>query len=253
MSFSDVFGGWEREEDIKERFGEGIEMFFNFREEDREVIEDLRFGFRDLMFNLRDLSCEDFKITWDRRGFKEFGVFKSKESDDESVFFIGFRGIRVVNVGGEFRYSFRINYEDRGVMFQEEVSKRDMVSTRGFNNNGIRGEGLNDVNEVFKIFRGLVKRTLFKDISGLINYAIVKRVFGYINTGVKHSCNLPLLHSPGLQGLLSPTNLLGLEEGQRGRLLKRLLSLYEMGSLSLCILILVFIGFWFIITINIIP
>ncbi len=37
----------------------------------------------------------------------------------------------------------------------------------------------------------------------------IKRIFRDVDTDVEHSYNLPLHHSPGLQGLLSPTNLLG--------------------------------------------
>ena len=56
-----MFSRREVKEDIKEGFGEDIEMFFSFRKEDKEVVKDLSFSFRDLMFNMRDLSCEDFK------------------------------------------------------------------------------------------------------------------------------------------------------------------------------------------------
>ena len=61
-----MFSRREVKEDIKEGFGEDIEMFFSFREKDKEVVKDLSFSFRDLMFNMRDLSCEDFKVGEER-------------------------------------------------------------------------------------------------------------------------------------------------------------------------------------------
>ena len=63
-----MFSRREVKEGIKERFGEDIEMFFSFRKEDKEVVKDLSFSFsfRDLMFNMRDLSCEDFKVGEER-------------------------------------------------------------------------------------------------------------------------------------------------------------------------------------------
>ena len=83
-----MFSRREVKEDIKERFGEDIEMFFSFRKEDKEVVKDL--SFRDLMFNMRDLSCEDFKVGGERRGINEFRIFESEESDDEGIFFCQF-------------------------------------------------------------------------------------------------------------------------------------------------------------------
>ena len=61
-----MFSRRELKEDIKERFGEDIEMFFSFREKDKEVVKDLSFSFRDLMFNMRNLSCEDFRVGEER-------------------------------------------------------------------------------------------------------------------------------------------------------------------------------------------
>ena len=244
-----MFSRREVKEDIKEGFGEDIEMFFSFREEDREVVKNLSFSFRDLMFNMRDLSCKDFKVGGERRGFKEFRIFESEESDDEGIFFVGFGGIGVVNVGGEFRDSFRIDNEDRGIMFKEEVGNRDVISTRGFDNDSVRGEMFDDVKEVVKSLRGLRDRTLFEYFKGIVNNAEVKGVFGDIDAYVEHSYHLPLHHPPYLQGLLSPTNLLGLE-GQRDGLLKRLLSLNEMGSLSLWTLLCVSNAFCLFIAIN---
>ena len=49
-----MFSRREVKENIKEGFGEDIEIFFSFREEDKEVVKDLSFSFRDLMFNMRD-------------------------------------------------------------------------------------------------------------------------------------------------------------------------------------------------------
>jgi len=244
-----MFSRREVKEDIKEGFGEDIEMFFSFREEDREVVKDLSFSFRDLMFNLRDLSCEDFKVGGGRRGFKEFRIFESEESDDEGIFFVGFGGIGVVNVGGEFRDSFRIDNEDRSIVLEEEVGNRDVISTRGFDNDSVRGEMFDDVKEVVKSLRGLRDRTLFEDFRGIVNNAEVKGVFGDIDAYVEHGYHLPLRHPPCLQGLLSPTNLLGLE-GQRDGLLERLLSLSEMGSLSLWTLLCVSNAFCLSIAIN---
>ena len=198
-----MFSRRELKEDIKERFGEDIEMFFSFRKEDKEVVKDLSFSFRDLMFNMRDLSCKNFKVRGERRGINEFRIFESEESDDESIFFVGFGGIGVINVGGEFRDSFRIDNEDRSIVLKEEVSKS---------------------------LRGLRDRILFEYFREIVNNAEVKGVFGDIDAYVEHGYHLPLRHPPYLQGLLSPTNLLGLE-GQRDGLLKRLLSLNEMGVL----------------------
>ena len=42
-----MFSRREVKEDIKEGFGEDIEMFFSFRKEDKEVVKDLSFSFRD--------------------------------------------------------------------------------------------------------------------------------------------------------------------------------------------------------------
>ena len=42
-----MFSRREVKEGIKERFGEDIEMFFSFRKEDKEVVKDLSFSFRD--------------------------------------------------------------------------------------------------------------------------------------------------------------------------------------------------------------
>jgi len=199
-----------------------LRCFFSFRKEDKEVVKDLSFSFRDLMFNMRDLSCEDFKVGGERRGINEFRIFESEESDDESIFFVGFGGIGVVNVGGEFRDSFRIDNEDRSIVLKEEVSKS---------------------------LRGLRDRILFEYFREVVNNAEVKGVFGDIDAYVEHGYHLPLRHPPYLQGLLSPTNLLGLE-GQRDGLLKRLLSLNEMGSLSLWTLLCVSNAFCLSIAIN---
>ena len=38
-----MFSRREVKEDIKERFGEDIEMFFSFRKEDKEVVKDFEF------------------------------------------------------------------------------------------------------------------------------------------------------------------------------------------------------------------
>jgi len=128
----------------------------------------------------------------------------------------------VINVGGEFRDSFRIDNEDRSIVLKKEVVKS---------------------------LKGLRDRTLFEYFRGVVNNAEVKGVFGDIDTYVEHGYHLPLRHPPYLQGLLSPTNLLGLE-GQRDGLLKRLLSLNEMGSLSLWTLLCVSNAFCLSIAIN---
>lgn len=110
------------------------------------------------------------------------------------------------------------------------MGNRDVISTRGFDNDSVRGEMFDDVKEVVKSLRGVRDRTLFKDFKGIVNNAEVKGVFGDIDADVEHGYHLPLRLPPCLQGLLSPTNLLGLE-GQRDGLLERLLSLSEMGGL----------------------
>ena len=244
-----MFSRREVKEDIKEGFGEDIEMFFSFREEDREVVKNLSFSFRDLMFNMRDLSCEDFKVGGEGRGINEFRIFESEESDDEGIFFVSFGGIGVINVGGEFRDSFRIDNENRSIVLKKEVGNGDVISTRGFDNDNVRGEMFDNVKKVVKSLRGLRDRTLFEYFRGIVNNTEVKGVFGDIDAYVEHSYHLPLHHPPYLQGLLSPTNLLGLE-GQRDGLLKRLLSLNEMGSLSLWTLLCVSNAFCLSIAIN---
>ena len=128
----------------------------------------------------------------------------------------------MINVEGEFRDSFRIDNEDRSIVLKKEVSKS---------------------------LRGLRDRILFEYFREIVNNAEVKGVFGDINAYVEHGYHLPLRHPPYLQGLLSPTNLLGLE-GQRDGLLKRLLSLNEMGSLFLWILLCVSNAFCLSIAIN---
>ena len=128
----------------------------------------------------------------------------------------------MINVGGEFRDSFRIDNEDRSIVLKKEVVKS---------------------------LRGLRDRILFENFREVVNNAKVKGVFGDIDVYVEHGYHLPLHHPPYLQGLLSPTNLLGLE-GQRDGLLKRLLSLNEMGSLFLWTLLCVSNAFCLSIAIN---
>ena len=58
-----MFSRRELKENIKEGFGEDIEMFFfQLQGRGQEVVKNLSFSFRDLMFNMRDLSCKNFKV-----------------------------------------------------------------------------------------------------------------------------------------------------------------------------------------------
>ena len=90
-----MFSRREVKEDIKEGFGEDIEMFFSFREEDREVVKDLSFSFRDLMFNLRDLSCKDFKVGGERRGedLRNSGFLRAKKAMMKASFLSVLEGL----------------------------------------------------------------------------------------------------------------------------------------------------------------
>ncbi len=72
----------DREYGLRKR----AEMFFEFREDNGKTIEDLGFSLSKFFFEGLKSSCNDFSVFGYGRRFKEFGVFKSKESKDEGIF-----------------------------------------------------------------------------------------------------------------------------------------------------------------------
>ncbi len=227
---SDFFSGGEVKEYGEEGFGVDVEMGMSFREEREEVIEDLSFSLRDIMFNGFNLACKYFDVVREGGFLEEFRVFEGEEGNSFGVFFIGFRGRGVIDEGVKPVDSFWVDDEGGEVVREEEVSKRDVESARGFHSDDAGIKMVDDIKERGEAFRGLREGTLFNDVSLRIKDAKVKGIFRHIGADVEFF--VPHTNPPFWLGLLSPTNLLWFE-GQRDRLPSGLGSPGKMESLSL--------------------